>query len=198
MRQGCSIDYQPIDTMFEQALSGPMSGPLLRLFLAQYLRCVLVRHMYRSCQQVAPSLPHQVTGKPWHWQGYSLLPTSSTLCITRLPHLHAGAHGWPLWSVCTPADVCVLYLGVMRACCTQSGSESRVHVRNRHLELNQLRALQAMPLPFDVRFFVVERMRELKALDKADRGGGGACAPLCSSNKSPPCMFLLLSSSLCT
>jgi hypothetical protein len=35
-----TTNYQPVDAMYEEALAGPLAGPLLRLFLAQYLRCV--------------------------------------------------------------------------------------------------------------------------------------------------------------
>jgi hypothetical protein len=52
----------------------------------------------------------------------------------------------------------------------------RVYVQNRHLELMQLRALSNIPAPFDVAFFVAQRLRELKLDDKAMRVEGGASA----------------------
>ncbi len=48
VQQGCSVDYTVIDQMFEQALAGPMAGPLLRLFLAQYLRFVIRQCLHPS------------------------------------------------------------------------------------------------------------------------------------------------------
>jgi hypothetical protein len=35
---GSLLDLCPVDEMYEQAMSGPLCGPLLRLFLAQYIR----------------------------------------------------------------------------------------------------------------------------------------------------------------
>ncbi len=49
----------------------------------------------------------------------------------------------------------------------------RVHVQNRHLELMQLRTLQQLEVPFDIAFFVAQRLRELKQEDKATRVEGG-------------------------
>lgn len=49
----------------------------------------------------------------------------------------------------------------------------RVHVQNRHLELMQLRTLQHMEVPFDVAFFVTQRLRELKQEEKLHQIEGG-------------------------
>ena len=50
----------------------------------------------------------------------------------------------------------------------------RVHVHNRHLENIQLRVLENGSVPFDVAFFVMQRQKEIKAVEKADRPEGGA------------------------
>ena len=48
----------------------------------------------------------------------------------------------------------------------------RVYCRNRHLELMQLRTMQTLALPFDVAFFVHQRMREVKLEEKASSAEG--------------------------
>jgi hypothetical protein len=79
------VDFDAIDSLYEAGMAGPVCGPLLRLFLAQYMR---------------------------------------------------------------------------------------VYCHNRHLELSQLRVLQHMSCPFDVAFFVHQRLREVKLEEKASSAKG--------------------------
>jgi hypothetical protein len=79
------VDFDAIDLLYEAGMAGPVCGPLLRLFLAQYIR---------------------------------------------------------------------------------------VYCHNRHLELSQLRVLQHMSCPFDVAFFVHQRLREVKLEEKAGSAKG--------------------------
>ncbi len=38
------LDLTPVDEMYEQAMAGPLCGPLLRVFLAQYIRYYVGNH----------------------------------------------------------------------------------------------------------------------------------------------------------
>ncbi len=79
------VDFDAVDSLYEAGMAGPACGPLLRLFLAQYMR---------------------------------------------------------------------------------------VYCHNRHLELSQLRVLQHVSCPFDVAFFVHQRLREVKLEEKAGSAKG--------------------------
>ncbi len=49
VRVGVVTNLTMIDCMYEQAMASPMCGPLLRLFLAQYIRCVCSRQPALGC-----------------------------------------------------------------------------------------------------------------------------------------------------
>jgi hypothetical protein len=49
----------------------------------------------------------------------------------------------------------------------------RVYCQNKHLEMMQLRALQHMPLPFDVAFFLHQRLQEIKQEEKSRSSATG-------------------------
>ena len=49
----------------------------------------------------------------------------------------------------------------------------RVYARSRHLELQQLKAVQRLHPSFDVAFFAAHRLRQLKQAEKAELEEGG-------------------------
>jgi hypothetical protein len=143
-RQPPQLDLSIIDAMYEQAMAGPVCGPLLRLFLAEYIRY------------------GENHGR--HVVGVTVVAKPSCICQWLLQL--ADAHPTMLYTkvfVRVVHNVCPCY---PRAGC-------RVYVRNRHLEAVQLRVLEKMPMPFDVALFVFMRQRELKAADRAERPEGG-------------------------
>ena len=46
--------------------------------------------------------------------------------------------------------------------CALLSLHPRVYCKIRHVELSQLRIMERMPMPFDVAFFVHQRLREVR------------------------------------
>jgi hypothetical protein len=57
---GLDRDLTPVDIMYERAMAGPLCGPLLRLFLAQYIRCVAARPIFCSLGVVQVCCRHSM------------------------------------------------------------------------------------------------------------------------------------------
>ena len=167
-----TVDLSLIDGMYEKATAGPLDGPLLRLFLAQYIRYA---HATHTCPVLRCLPPHSMRVVP-----------ALAAVLTRPCQSCCGVLGFVLHGRGTCAH---LY---------DPFSWSRTYVRSRHMELLQLRAIQRLNPPFDVAFIVAHRLRHIKKMDKASlTEGGRSCSADGSSRHSHPfspcgCFFLCI------